>query len=185
MYVVDLRSAAYYQKCHDPDCRGAWISRNSLSLSLWKILICSHCLIERTILQVIDLLCVPSQLMPFLVHGFPRIQDRYQMTWCQPMIALTINFQASMKIVFCFSVIRTLQIAASRIPGGLKWWEWQTMLKTNGTWLIPEDTIYFTYLCTFLCIGSTWSISLPCGRILQIRAYHLKDTSSLLLLILI
>ncbi|KAL0548712.1 hypothetical protein IC582_013176 [Cucumis melo] len=22
MYVVDLRSAAYYQKCHDPDCRG-------------------------------------------------------------------------------------------------------------------------------------------------------------------
>lgn len=23
MYVVDLRRAVYYQKCHDPDCRGA------------------------------------------------------------------------------------------------------------------------------------------------------------------
>lgn len=22
MYVVDLRRAIYYQKCHDPDCRG-------------------------------------------------------------------------------------------------------------------------------------------------------------------
>lgn len=150
MYVVDLRRAAYYQKCHDPDCRGAWIIPNSLSLSLWKILICSHCLIELTILQVIDLLCVQSQLMPFLVHGFPQIQDRYQMTWCQPMIALTIiNLQATMKIVFCFSVIRTLQIAASRIPGGLKWWEWQTMLKTNGTWLIPKDNFLLHLLVHF------------------------------------
>jgi hypothetical protein len=23
MYVVDLRRADYYQKCHDPDCQGA------------------------------------------------------------------------------------------------------------------------------------------------------------------
>lgn len=22
IYVVDLRRAVYYQKCHDPDCRG-------------------------------------------------------------------------------------------------------------------------------------------------------------------
>lgn len=22
IYVVDIRKGAYYQKCHDPDCRG-------------------------------------------------------------------------------------------------------------------------------------------------------------------
>lgn len=30
MYVVDLRRAVYYQKCHDPDCRGATFDLSSI-----------------------------------------------------------------------------------------------------------------------------------------------------------
>ncbi|GMP24604.1 hypothetical protein CsSME_00001809 [Camellia sinensis var. sinensis] len=44
MYIVDLRRAIYYQKCHDPDCRG-----------------------------VIDPLCVQSLLMSFLMLQFSSI----------------------------------------------------------------------------------------------------------------
>ncbi|KAG6574204.1 hypothetical protein SDJN03_28091, partial [Cucurbita argyrosperma subsp. sororia] len=50
MYVVDLTMAAYYQS------------------------------VTIQIVEVTDLHCVQVQLMPFLILGSPRIQNRYQMT---------------------------------------------------------------------------------------------------------
>ena len=38
IYVVDLRRASYYQKCHDPDCRGM-----------------SHCISKLCALEVIEI----------------------------------------------------------------------------------------------------------------------------------
>lgn len=36
MYVVDLTTAVYYQKCHDPDCGGAQIKLNCQKIFFWK-----------------------------------------------------------------------------------------------------------------------------------------------------